>query len=680
MKLKLSSRLELGTRNDSTLPTDGSRQWTLGALVLTHRRRVPQPAPTAPVGPRPRVPAPVIERVGGAIFGDFARDHLSVDPALLNPPPAVTELNVPPQARITSFAGLPGLGPDAADKLMRNASTMLRVMTRGGSDPVRLASSLKKTALSLVPVLAQLDHASRNNALRWLQAYLGAGRKHANGAVTPERIEALRQQVPVWEQLIDHLSALRQDRASQYRVLLRLWRETEVPRGTPTDVAAQVTTLLGSVRQRLQALLPAGHGIGTPLGENTHALARSLVQRLGGAVPASAQAREGTVAHALVSMEPLSEDAAKAYRNDLAEHLEYLQHDRRSDENVREPMLYSLGKRFPGLNIQHYQTQADFGKFLKDFPGESGLLFGLISHGGAHHAVAMVAKRTFVNGQPRTAAWFLDSGQGTYNKLLAEEYNTWSTAKPGRHAEEIARPDSGMITSLEIQEDPHSCGTMAMSALVQSFLNYDRTDTLLDRLLAGDKVGNSYVETSQPNLQFTEGADPALAAITPAHLKHMQDKDETGRLRRVVGVRPEHARMFVNGSLQTVEQRYRAPGNLQEVQRKDHQLPQMHSGSAERTFQRWRQRAMEDLRELMNLPDAGAAQWREACTRMAAYRMRDGTVSDRVAGGDVNKEIGDDWICFQMADVFRLFAVGNPREEAVETAVSKTLKHFRDGK
>jgi hypothetical protein len=46
----------------------------------------------------------------------------------------------------------------------------------------------------------------------------------------------------------------------------------------------------------------------------------------------------------------------------------------------------------------------------------------------------------------------------------------------------------------------------------------------------------------------------------------------------------------------------------------------------------------------------------------------------------VNKEIGDDWISFQMADVFRLFAVGNPREEAVETAVSKTLKHFRDGK
>jgi hypothetical protein len=650
MKLKFFG-LEISTTNPQTPPADGDGGTRFGRLQVTRRQNqggagtmgprplpppvVPVPLPVlpllpnhrdaglylgglgAPLAPNPVVPAPivpvpvaplpapVVPVAGGAggsgFFGGSSRRTRERSNALKPTPEAIAQWHTLP--------------PDRLDTEIRKAFAVLKGNMRG---PLVTAQKFQPMAAAFVDLLPRItDMTERGNAMRWIDAYLSIGRKSA------DKVETLSAQAPVWNALIDKLPDLRNDRRSQYAILHRLLRQTDV---APGGHVAALRAPLQGVAQRLTTLLARTDEAGPLLRENSQAIVREILGRLGVAVAATAPSSLDT---AIANLRPMTNAEAALYRQDLAEAIETLKRAS-TDEAMNDSaerasawplLLYSLGKRLPGLNPLTFDTPYQVTDFLSHFPGPHPPLFCMVTREGAH-ATAMLVKQRSNPAQPLMATSVLDSTEGHFNSVIeSEEFGVWMKSNFADIRSSVA--------ATGLQQDSTSCGVMTMSLIAESFMDFDRTDATLDSLLARETMPNAYVPPVNTRMQFVVGVD-AMVNLSAGHLKHLQDRLNLGMLPALVDSRRELKKAIVNKRGMTLEQRAKSPEMRLEVITDNG--PRVFNMSVHRSLKRWAERASDDLRQLQSQPDGGAAAWREARIRIAPFRLPDHSVTDRLVG------------------------------------------------
>jgi hypothetical protein len=680
MKIKVPwFNVKLTTHDpDKGAPADGTWQRSMGPLPFKLRR------PSADGDP-PR-PHAVLPRLTLGDTGVDFREMLGFPASDTSLDTASAAPDVAPDTGLPAFAAAPRpydaslrpapseilrwptLGTAAFDRQVRAAFAVLRGTARGQRDAVRTARTLRPMAEAVADVLPRLAPAvDRNNAMRWLDAYLSLGRKHAS-TDPGSRAAAMSQQAPVWEKLLGRMEELRSDRTLQYAILYRLLRETDPPPGGP--VQAELVAPLVGVRKQLEALARRSDANGPVLGQNTRDIVRLLLQRLAPAGHASTLAAAeapapGSLDEAIASLPPLSADEQALFAGDLLETIQRLEAAPRSDQGLRAALLYSLGKHLPGLKPMYFDEPGQLVTFRQDFPGEKSHLFGLVSR-GENHANGVITKLSpAASRNAPFALWFLDPTSGGYNALLETE-----------HFMMKLNPDSGkilgLVTAAGVQEDGSSCGVMLMTMVAQSFRHFEQTDATLDQLLGERRIGNSYVPPTNRHLQFIVGPD-LLPTLVADHFKHMQDKDEHGKLEGTLRDCEDARRTIVNKRGMTVQARYTSPGNLE--RRETPKGWKTFGLSAGRTLERWIARAISDLRELQQQPDGGASAWRDACTRMAPHRLADGCLTDRLVGIKRHEQAHQD-LREVIASVNRRLKEYEPNSETGTSVLGKTLWHY----
>ena len=186
-----------------------------------------------------------------------------------------------------------------------------------------------------------------------------------------------------------------------------------------------------------------------------------------------------------------------------------------------------------------------------------------------------------------------------------------------------------LLHELNIQEDGWTCHTTSSALLAKSFQQFDKTTKTLDTLRDNSNAVGAAKHPGHDGLRALRGAK-ASGGLSAGHLKHMQDKKDSGKLGKHTARDPSLGAEVVNKRWQTTEARYRSPGNLKSVTTRKGQ--EVHSESAREFRKKWAARATAELQELRKQPDGGAAEWRKACVRMSPVVLDGGRVTDRFVG------------------------------------------------